>query len=187
MRKGFFFLLLLPGTVQLYAQQDTLAPVPVHQLDEIEILSDYEKYRLDSVRTYTIYRKHIKDAQIKLKPELAKEAIRAGEIGIIMPGAVSELARRISGQKKKDKRLLRQIESDMQDRYIGIRYHETAIKNVTGMEGDSLLLFMKAYPMPVEFARTATPLELKMWIRYNYKQWLNRPKDSLQTAPLPKQ
>jgi len=183
MRNGVIIILLMPLVVPVYAQQDTLPSIPMQQLEEVEIHSGYEKYRTDSINTYTIYRKHIKDAQIKLKPEFAKEAIRAGEIGLIMPGAVSELASRVSGQKKKDKRLLRCIERDMEDKYISIRYHEDVIKAVTGLQGDSVLLFLKAYPMSLNFARSASPLELKMWIRNNFKQWLNRPKDSLQVAP----
>jgi hypothetical protein len=31
---------------------------------------------------------------------------------------------------------------------------------------------MYAYPMAYDFARTATDLELKMWIRDNYREWL---------------
>jgi hypothetical protein len=31
---------------------------------------------------------------------------------------------------------------------------------------------MNTYPMDYEFARTATDLELKMWIRHNYKDYL---------------
>jgi hypothetical protein len=188
MRKGFFIFLLLPCTAPLYAQKDTLAPIPMQQLDEVEILSGYEKYRLDSVRTATIYRKNIQDAQRKFKPKFSKEAIRAGEIGIYVPGGVSELADVLSGQKKKDKKLLKTIEDDMRDRYISIRYNQRSVSNAIGVsDEDSLQVFMNAFPMQEEFARTASPLELKMWVRYNYKQWLNRPKDSLPTLPVQKQ
>jgi hypothetical protein len=46
---------------------------------------------------------------------------------------------------------------------------------LTGLTGDTVGYFMNANPMPFDYARAATDLELKMWIRYNYKQWLKNP------------
>ena len=43
---------------------------------------------------------------------------------------------------------------------------------MTGFTGDTIGHFMYAYPMPYEFARSASDLELKMWIRNNSKEWL---------------
>jgi len=50
---------------------------------------------------------------------------------------------------------------------------------MTGLTGDSIHLFMQQYPIDYEFARSATDLEIKMWVRNNYKQWLKANQDSL--------
>jgi hypothetical protein len=48
------------------------------------------------------------------------------------------------------------------------------VGTTTGLTGDSIGYFMYAYPMPYDFVHTATSLEMKMWIRYNYKQWIKK-------------
>jgi hypothetical protein len=34
---------------------------------------------------------------------------------------------------------------------------------------------MNAYPMPYDFARVASELEIKVWIREQFKEWLKNP------------
>jgi hypothetical protein len=34
---------------------------------------------------------------------------------------------------------------------------------------------MNAYPMDYDYARAATDLELKMWIRFHYREWKKNP------------
>ncbi len=56
--------------------------------------------------------------------------------------------------------------------FVDSRYSPELVMQLTGLTGDSVGNFMNSNPMPYDYARTATDLELKMWIRYNYKQWM---------------
>lgn len=58
------------------------------------------------------------------------------------------------------------------EKYIDTRYTKQLVNELTGATGDSIGNFMYAYPMPYDFARWSTDLELKMWIRDNYREWL---------------
>jgi len=57
------------------------------------------------------------------------------------------------------------------EKFIDSRYSPELVTRLTGITGDSIGHFMYAYPMPLDFARIASDLELKMWIRDNYKKW----------------
>jgi len=39
--------------------------------------------------------------------------------------------------------------------------------------------FMNQYPMDYDYARAASDLEIKMWIKYNYQDYLKKGKPSL--------
>ena len=66
------------------------------------------------------------------------------------------------------------------EKFVDTRYTPALVTKLTGITGDTVGHFMYAYPMRYDFARTATDLELKMWIRSNYKEWLKNPnRDSL--------
>lgn len=58
------------------------------------------------------------------------------------------------------------------EKFIDSRYSPDLVNRLTGLTGDSIGHFMYACQMPYDFARTATDLELKMWIRSNYKEWM---------------
>lgn len=60
------------------------------------------------------------------------------------------------------------------NKFIDTRYTPDLVTTVTGLKGDSIGYFMYAYPMSYAFARAATPLEIKMWVRDNYKQWMRK-------------
>ncbi|GBL35256.1 hypothetical protein EMGBS15_08510 [Filimonas sp.] len=45
---------------------------------------------------------------------------------------------------------------------------------MTQLEGDDLASFMNQYPMDYEYARVATELEIKMWIKYNFQDYLKK-------------
>lgn len=84
----------------------------------------------------------------------------------------------IEKRQKKYKRLKafqkRYIETETQN-FIDSRYSPVSVTQLTQLIGDSLITFMQAYPMPYSFARGASELEIKMWIRHNYKEWIKKP------------
>ncbi len=58
------------------------------------------------------------------------------------------------------------------EKFIDTRYNPEIVEKLTGAIGDSIGHFMYACPMPYTFARTASDLELKMWIRDSYRKWV---------------
>lgn len=62
--------------------------------------------------------------------------------------------------------------NDEMNRFIDTRYTKEIVKKLTGIADDSIGFFMYEYPMPYDFARNATDLEVKMWIRDSYKAWI---------------
>src|SRR6202008_1239377 len=57
------------------------------------------------------------------------------------------------------------------EKFIDTRYTPALVTKMTVLTGDSIGHFMYAYPMAYDFARTATDLEVKMWVRSNFREW----------------
>lgn len=55
------------------------------------------------------------------------------------------------------------------------RYSPDEVSALTGLSGDSLAAFMNAYPIPYDYARAASDLEIKLWIKNNFRQWIRHP------------
>ncbi len=68
------------------------------------------------------------------------------------------------------------------EKFVDSRYTTDLVTRLTGLTGDSIGHFMYVYQMPYDFARTATDLELKMWIRSSYREWLKHRKTEI--API---
>ncbi|RQO31245.1 hypothetical protein DBR32_04550 [Taibaiella sp. KBW10] len=67
--------------------------------------------------------------------------------------------------------------------FIDSRYTKEFVGTVVPLQGDTLAYFMNAYPIAPDFARAATDLELKMWIKYNYLEWVKKPEIPVFTSP----
>lgn len=122
-------------------------------LGEVRVRPFTEGYQLDSfdrTRTY-------------------ERALARQRSGGMSP--VSVLAERISGKQRR----LFAFQSDfnrMEDeKFIDSRYTPQLTAEMTKLSGDSLAHFMNQNPMPYDFARAATDLEIKMWIKDRYKSW----------------
>jgi len=87
----------------------------------------------------------------------------------------SYVAERLSKSSKRLYRFQKNYEVWEDERFIDTRYTPKLVTALTGLEGDSLANFMNSNPMPYDYARTATELELKMWIRFHYKEWIKNP------------
>lgn len=68
----------------------------------------------------------------------------------------------------------KQFVADEENRFIDTRYTTTLVGQLTGLTGDSIAHFMYESPMPYDYARNASDLEIKMWIRNAYKEWKQR-------------
>lgn len=69
-----------------------------------------------------------------------------------------------------------QIVDIEKQKFIDTRYSEALTAQMTGLQEESLIKFMQAYPMEVDFARAASDLEIKMWIKYNFQEYSKKKK-----------
>jgi len=92
---------------------------------------------------------------------------------------VSAVAELFSKKVKRIYAFQKEFERGEKELFLDIKYPPTLVTKMTGLTGDSIHLFMQRYPIDYEFARSATDLEIKMWVRNNYKQWLKANQDSL--------
>lgn len=96
---------------------------------------------------------------------------------------VSAVAEKFSKRAKMMYRFQKNFIAGEAEKFIDTRYTPDLVTTLTGITGDTIGNFMYAYPLPYDFARAATELELKMWIRSNYKEWAKQhaAPDSIQT------
>jgi len=133
-------------------------PVKRFELEEFVLRPKYTPYQLDSIRRRSTY-----------KRALAWERSNS----IMSP--VSFIADRISKKSRTRLAFQRNFVKWESNRFIDTRYTPDLVSSLTGLTGDSLGHFMNAYPMEYDYARNATELELKMWIRHHYKLWMKNP------------
>lgn len=128
------------------------------QLNELIVRPQhYSPYQIDSIQRRSIY-----------KRSLARQ-----RSSVFSP--ISFIAERFSKNSKHIFNFQRSYGFWEDQRFIDSRYTPELVNELTGLSADSLAYFMNANPMPTDYARTATDLELKMWIRTNYKQWKKNP------------
>lgn len=134
----------------------------VNNLKEVTVLSDYMKLQKDSMETYKLYHKSIADAKRKAK------TIFIPPIFICSEGSFTEFASKISGQKKKDKKLYKLIRQDYEEKFIALYFNPDKVKSITQTNDSLAQLFCKEHPMPYDYARSATPLEKDIWIKEQF-------------------
>ncbi|RYD59534.1 MAG: carboxypeptidase-like regulatory domain-containing protein [Sphingobacteriales bacterium] len=117
----------------------------------------YSPYQIDSIERRATY-----------KRSLARQ-----KSSVFSP--VSFIAERFSKSSKAIFNFQRSYNYWEDQRYIDSKYTPELVSELTGLTADSLAYFMNAYPMDTEYARAASDLELKMWVRTNYKQWRKNP------------
>lgn len=129
-----------------------------YQLDEFVLRPKYTPYQLDSLHRSSVY----------------SRAMAWKRTSTIM-SPVSFIADRVSGKSKKRLSFQRNFRSWEKEKFVDTRYTPEVVAQLTGLSGDSIGYFMNAYPMPYDYARVASDLEVKMWIRFNYKEWIKNP------------
>ncbi len=131
-------------------------------LDEF-VLKGNTKYQKDSAGMSELF---IKDLNTKvIKPKITTDG------GIGVSGLIGSAVQKMSKSYKDNKRFKSNFKNDMEQKFIDTRYTQALVNSLTGFTGDSLVSFMNTYPMAYEFARAGTDLEMKMWIRDNFKEW----------------
>lgn len=143
-------------------------PFLTYELNEFILRPNYTPYQLDSLRRRSTYSRTL-----------------AWKRSSSVMSPVSFIADRVSKKSRQRYKFQKNFNKWEDEKFIDTRYTPELVSSLTGLTGDSLGYFMNACIMEADYARNATELELKMWIRYNYKQWLKNPVipaiDSLQT------
>lgn len=135
----------------------------LYSLQEVEIRPDWTPYQLDSIARSKRY-----------ALDLSRERASSSVMGSIMSPA-SALAEQFSKKSKQRTRFQSNFSKWERQKYVDTRYTPEEVASLTGLRGDTLAAFINAHPMPYDYARTATDLEVKMWIRYNYREWIKKP------------
>jgi hypothetical protein len=126
-------------------------------LNEVLVRPNYTEYQLDSIHRRSTYQR-----------TLARQRSSA-------MSPVSFIAERISKRSRQIVAFQKSYTTWEDIRFVDSRYTPELVQSITQLNGDSLANFMNAYPMPYDYARTATELEIQMWIRNNYKAWIKNP------------
>lgn len=151
---------------QQYAVPASLGAAEMHvslfqmsyELEEFTLRPKYTPYQMDSMARRSTYQR-----------ALARQ--KGG--GVMSP--VSFVAEKLSRRSKRAFRFQKDFYRWEDDKFISSRYTPELVASQTKLTGDTIAFFMNAYPMPYDFARTASELEIKIWIREQYKEWLKNP------------
>lgn len=137
------------------------------ELNEIVVRQKYKtKYQVDSA-----------ERRAEVSRTLARHKSSIGS-------PVSFIAERLSRRQRNIFQFQKEFAANEEQVFTDSRYSKELVMAMTNLSGDTLAYFMNNYKMPYDYARTATPLELKMWIRYNYKDFMMKT-DSLRQLKLP--
>ncbi len=131
-----------------------------YNLEEFVFRPDYTPYQLDSIQRKSTY----------------SRALARRRSSVLSP--VSFIAERLSKRSKRIFRFQKNFYKWEDARFIDSRYTATLAASLTGLSGDTLAHFMNENPMPYDFARVASELEMKMWIRDKFRHWKSNEKDA---------
>ena len=140
-----------------------LFPLSV-QLKEYILHPDYTPFQKDSAALATLYSTELNKKPVKIGFSSANGGGFTGLIGAPV--------QKMSKSYKRNKKFRENFQKDIEQKYIDTRYTPGLVSAITGFAGDTLAIFMNSYTMEYSFARAATELEIKMWIRNNYKDYL---------------
>jgi carboxypeptidase-like protein len=128
------------------------------------VVHNLTPFQKDSIEMTTMYSKELNTKPVKIGFSSAN--------GGGVTGLIGAPVKKMSRSYKRNKKFKENFKQDMEQKYIDTRYTPSLVASITRFTGDSVFVFINSYPMEYNFARTATDLELKMWIRNNYKEYI---------------
>lgn len=141
-------------------------------IDTVVITPGLTAYQQDSLKRRAVYGKKVDEKPPKFKRNKPHPLYGGlGQSNLSFNGPISSITRKRSKKYKRLKAFQDHFKADETQRYIDSRYSKETVAALTGLTQERLEAFMQAYPIPYDFARAATDLEIRMWIRYNYKVW----------------
>ncbi len=146
------------------------------ELKGVEVLSPYARFQRDSTFNHQFFRKELSYAH----NQAHLSSIQGGTgFGIGFDGVISELALRLTGKRKAARRVVNNLYYLEDLQLNSIRYTPTLVKTQTGLNDSEAWSFIRRHPIPNDFLRDASELELKQRIRDLYRQDL---RDTLQAT-----
>ncbi len=144
-----------------YHNSVSLQPL-VHGLKEATILG-ISKYQQDSIANHRQFEHEL------TKVIVPQPKMNVG-LGFGCSGCIGWLADKLTGNSKKLRRFKNNFATEDGQRFIDSRYTGQLVAGLTGLNNpDTIASFIYNNPMDYSFARTASDLELKAWIRNAYK------------------
>ncbi len=137
-------------------------------IDTIVIRPGLTDYQQDSLERQKIYRKKLDEKPAKFRLNRPHPTY-GGTSSLNAP--ISSLIQKRTRKYKRLKAFQERFRKNEGQLFVDSRYTPSLVQELTGLQEDSLALFMNRYPMPYDFARSASQLELMMWIKYNYREW----------------
>lgn len=131
-----------------------LVPKPV-QLKDVTIYRGPTEYQKDSLKRASLYKGAFEYERQK---------------SVMTP--VTSVYQKFSKKYRNLQRFQDQIVDIEKQKFIDTRYSPELVQALTKLSEDSLAVFMNSYPMEFEYARAASELEIKMWIKYNFQDYL---------------
>jgi len=148
------------------------------RLGEVEITGN-DRVR-DSINRRQIYRKQLTDAE--RRPRVSRVRSTNIGFGVEIDGPLSYGIRKITGQQKKLEKFRNQLVTEEQDKYIRSRYTVALVKSLTNLDDLAAEQFILAHPMPYDFASQASDLELKAWIREQFRKGRPRKQSPIRSS-----
>ena len=144
-------------------------------LDTVKVLG-LTQYQEDSLKRRLIFGKKVSEKPVKFK-RLKPHSLYGGSgNGILTYQApISSLIQKRTKTYKRLKAFQDRFKKDEAQAFVDSRYSLELVTELTALQGDSLKAFISAYPMPLDYARSATEVEVKMWVKYNYREWIKKP------------
>jgi hypothetical protein len=137
------------------------------ELKSVQVLSPYKRFQQDSAFNHQFFRKELGYAggQVHL------DNLQGGTgFGLGFSGIFSELAMRLTGQKKAAKEVVRNLAFLENLQFNSIRYTPGLVMAQTGLDDSAAWAFIRRHPIPNDFLRDASELELKQHIRDLYRE-----------------
>jgi hypothetical protein len=134
----------------------------VHKLSEATVVG-LTKYQQDSVARHEFFHHEMTRQIVPPAPKFA---------GLGCAGCFGWLADKITGNSRKPRRFRKQFATEDEQKFIDSRYTLKLVMQLTALtDTETVAGFMNTYPMEYAYARTASDLEMKAWIRSNFKEY----------------
>jgi hypothetical protein len=152
-RLGYFSYTYFVGGLSGPVSRNIVLSEKKNVLQEVKV-SGLTKYQRDSIA----------------RTELYDKALGYEQTSTIM-SPVTSLYQQFS-KKYKDLRKFQSQYADIEkQKFIDTKYTYELVTSITKLEGDAVAYFMNTYPMEYNFARTSAALEIKSWVKHNFKEY----------------